>query len=410
MMATPGTDQGNNRGVPTRAAAAMPTDHRETRLMTTPGGALSTNSPPLASLEGWTAVVITAGPGDTAEDRMRSALPKALHPVAGVPMVQLVCDTLREAGCTHITVLSTPASRDALAAVVGGAEVIEGDPMADTTGRRLVVRADMPLVNTDTLLRLAGQHTTSEPLIVLDALAASDSPEALQVNDRIDLATAEGILRDRTRRRLMLAGVTLVDPASTFIDATVEVGPDTTIQPGVHLLGHTTIGRDCRIGPNAVIRDSTIAANVEIGSSTIEEATIAEGVTIGPYCHLRPGAVLEADVHLGNYVEVKASRIGARAQVGHFSYIGDSDLGADVNFAAGSITANYDEATRIKSRTLIGDGASIGSGTVLVAPVRIGSGARTAAGSVVTHDVPDGALVQGVPARVRPGVEGGHSA
>ncbi|MQC17937.1 MAG: hypothetical protein DWG80_02545 [Chloroflexi bacterium] len=267
----------------------------------------------------------------------------------------------------------------------------------------------MPLVTSATLLSLAEQHTSAGSLVVLDALAASDSLEALQVNDRIDLATAEGILRDRTRRRLMLAGVTLVDPASTFIDATVEIGPDTTIQPGVYLQGRTTIGRDCRIGPHAVIRDSAVAANVEIGSSTIEEATIAEGVTIGPYCHLRPGAVLEADVHLGNYVEVKASRIGARTQVGHFSYIGDSDLGADVNFAAGSITANYDEATRTKSRTLIGDGASIGSGTVLVAPVCIGSGARTAAGSVVTHDVPDGALVQGVPARVRPGVEGGHS-
>ena len=373
--------------------------------MTTPGGAPSSGSPQLASLEGWTAVVIATGP----EDGMRSALPKALHPVAGVPMVQVACDTLREAGCTQITVLATSASRDAITAVVGDAKVIEGDLMPHPTGRVLVHRADMPLVTTDTLLRVAAQHTGSGPVVVLDVLSASDSPEALQVNDRIELATAEGILRDRTRRRLMLAGVTLVDPASTFIDATVEVGPDTTILPGVHLQGRTTVGRDCRIGPNAVIRDSTVAANVEIGSSTIEEATIAEGVTIGPYCHLRPGAVLEGDVHLGNYVEVKASRIGARTQVGHFSYIGDSDLGADVNFAAGSITANYDEATRTKSRTLIGDGASIGSGTVLVAPVRIGSGARTAAGSVVTHDVPDGALVQGVPARVRPGVEGGHS-
>ena len=373
--------------------------------MTVPGGARSSGSSVPTSLEGWTAVVIATG----SEDGMRSALPKALHPVAGVPMVQLVCDTLREAGCTRISAIATPASRAAITAVVGDATVTEGIPTPDATGRVLEVRADMPLVTSATLLGLAARHTTSGPLVVRDALATSESPEALEVNDRVALATAEGVLRDRTRRRLMLAGVTLVDPASTFIDATVEVGPDTTIQPGVHLQGRTTIGSGCQIGPHAVVRDSTIAANVVIGSSTIEEATIAEGVTIGPYCHLRPGATLEADVHLGNYVEVKASRIGPRTQVGHFSYIGDSDLGADVNFAAGSITANYDEATRTKSRTEIGDGASIGSGTVLVAPVRIGSGARTAAGSVVTRDVPDGALVQGVPARVRPGVEGGHS-
>ncbi len=378
--------------------------------MTTPGGAPSSASSPLPSLEGWTAVVIATG----SEDGMRSATPKALHPVAGVPMVQIACDTLREAGCTRITVLATPASRAAIAATlsetIGDIEVVEGDTIGNADGRTLVTRADMPLVTAGTLLALAGTHATSEePLAVLDALARTGSAEALQVNDRVDLATAEGVLRDRTRRRLMLAGVTLVDPSSTFIDATVEVGVDTTIEPGVHLLGRTSIGTGCRIGPNAIIRDSTIAANVEVGSSTIEEATVHGGVTIGPYCHLRPGATLEAEVHLGNYVEVKASRIGPRTQVGHFSYIGDSDLGADVNFAAGSITANYDEATRVKSRTQIGDGASIGSGTVLVAPIRIGRGARTAAGSVVTRDVPDGALVQGVPARVRPGVEGGHS-
>ncbi|MDA1010249.1 MAG: UDP-N-acetylglucosamine diphosphorylase/glucosamine-1-phosphate N-acetyltransferase, partial [Chloroflexi bacterium] len=137
---------------------------------------------------------------------------------------------------------------------------------------------------------------------------------------------------------------------------------------------------------------------------------VHEGVTIGPYCHLRPGALIEADVHLGNHVEIKASRIGTRTQVGHFSYIGDADVGADTNIAAGTITANYDEPTRTKHRTVIGDGASVGSGTVLVAPVTVGKGARTAAGSVVTRDVPDGALVVGVPAKIRPQVEGGHSA
>lgn len=480
--------------------------------MTTPdGGTAGTTSvttpmtTPLASLDTWASVVLAADHGP----RMRSAVPKALHPVAGVPMVRVVCELLREAGCRHIVVVASPGSRDAIAAVVGtveGAQVVVQDTPRGTgdatlaarevipsgASHVLVAHADMPLLTARTLLDLAGRHVASgcvmsfltaylddpqgyarvqrhngavqsvvpeahlsaamrgQPEVnaglytanadwLFDELAAlppdedgdvtltaligravedggveahqvTEAIEVQHVHDRIQLATAEAVLRDRMRRRLMLAGVTLMDPPSTFIDTTVEVEADTTIAPGVHLLGRTRIGGGCRIGPNAVIRDSEIAANVDIGSSTIEEATIHEGVTIGPYCHLRPGVTLEADVHLGNYVEMKASRIGARTQVGHFSYVGDSDLGADVNFAAGSITANYDEATRIKSRTVIGAGASIGSGTVLVAPVRVGKGARTAAGSVVTRDIPDGALVQGVPARVRPGVEGGHSA
>lgn len=457
---------------------------------------------PLASLESWTCVVLAAGPGT----RMRSAMPKVLHPVAGVPMVRLVCDLLREAGCAHVIVVASPDSRDAIASAVSDVQVVVQDTPRGTgdatlaardavtggSSHVLIAHADMPLLTVRTLLELAGRHEASgrvmsfltaylddpqgyarvqrragtvqgvvpeahlpvamrgqpevnaglyaaEASWLFDTLAAlppneegdvtlaeligravedggveayqvTEAVEVQQVNDRIQLAAAEAVLRERMRRRLMLAGVTLMDPPSTFIDTTVEVDADTTIAPGVHLLGRTRIGGGCRIGPNAIIRDSDIAANVEIGSSTIEEATIHEGVTIGPYCHLRPGVTLEADVHLGNYVEVKASRIGARTQVGHFSYVGDSDLGADVNFAAGSITANYDEATRIKSRTQIGARASIGSGTVLVAPVRVGEGARTAAGSVVTRDVPDGALVQGVPARVRPGIEGGHSA
>jgi len=376
--------------------------------MTNPRGASTA-----PGLEGWTGVVVAVG----SEDAMRSSLPKGLHPLAGVPMARIACNTLGEAGCTRLIVIADRTSRAAIAGVVGDAEVIEGEVAAavgaitaEASGRIIVIRADMPLVTAATLLDLAARHATTESsLDVATALAGTDSPEGLQVNDRVELAAAEAVLRRRTQTRLMLAGVTLMDPPSTFVDTTVEVGADTTIAPGVHLLGHTRVGSGCHIGPNTVIRDSTVADNVEIGSSTIEEATIHEGVTIGPYCHLRPGAVLEADVHLGNYVEVKASRIGERTQVGHFSYIGDADLGSDVNFAAGSITANYDEASRTKSRTEVGAGASIGSGTVLIAPVRVGNGARTAAGSVVTRDVPDGALVQGVPARVRPGIEGGHS-
>lgn len=355
---------------------------------------------PHASLEGWTAIVIVSAEGD----RMQSSTPTALHAVAGVPMVRLVCDAIREAGCADITIVAPPAVRDAVAEAVGEARVVEEAP--GTGDRTLIVPAETPLLTAAVLVGLAARHDGG-PLRIVET---DDIPELERIHDRVQLADAERVLRDRTRERLMLSGVTLLDPATTYVDATVEVGADTTIAPGSHLQGRTRIGRGCRIGPNAVIRDSEIGDEVVIGSSTIEVATIHDGVDIGPYCHLRPGVTLETGVHLGNYVEIKASRIGSGTHVGHFSYIGDSDLGSDVNFAAGSITANYDEATQIKSRTEIGAHASIGSGTVLVAPVRVGAGARTAAGSVVTRDVPDGALVQGVPARVRPGIEGGHSA
>jgi bifunctional UDP-N-acetylglucosamine pyrophosphorylase/glucosamine-1-phosphate N-acetyltransferase len=234
-----------------------------------------------------------------------------------------------------------------------------------------------------------------------------EAAEVQQVNTRADLAKAEHLLRDRIRRRLMDDGVTLIDPSATYVDAGVTVGADTTIFPGTYLLGATRVGPGCRLGPNAVLRDTVLAGGCEVGGSTLEGAVIAEGVTIGPYCHLRPGAVIERDVHLGNYVEVKASRIGARTAVGHFSYVGDADVGADVNVGAGTITANYDG--QAKHRTRVGDGAFIGSDSVLVAPVEIGAGARTGAGAVVTHDVPAGALVMGVPAKERPS-EGGTEA
>jgi bifunctional UDP-N-acetylglucosamine pyrophosphorylase / glucosamine-1-phosphate N-acetyltransferase len=209
---------------------------------------------------------------------------------------------------------------------------------------------------------------------------------------------------DRIRERLMLDGVTLIDPPSTFVDAGVIVGADTTLYPGVHQLGQTSIGAGCRLGPNAILTDTVVGDACEIASSTLEGAVLADEVTIGPYCHLRPGVTLEHSVHLGNYVEVKASRIGRATQIGHFSYVGDSDVGSDVNIGAGSITVNYDGD--VKHRTTIGDGAFIGSDTMLVAPISEGRGARTAAGAVVTRDVPDGALVVGVPARSRPGSDG----
>ena len=226
-----------------------------------------------------------------------------------------------------------------------------------------------------------------------------DASEAQQVNTRAELAAADSAMRDGIRASLMASGVTLVGPETIYVDAGVKVGEDTTLLPGTHLMGDTVIGGECEIGPNAVLRDMRVGDRCTIGGSTLEGSTVADGVDIGAYCRVRPGSVIEADVHLGTYAEVKASRIGARTQIGHFSYTGDADVGEDVNIGAGAITANYDGTS--KHRTEIGDGAFIGSDTMMIAPVRVGTGARTAAGAVVTHDVPDGARVIGAPARIR---------
>ena len=172
------------------------------------------------------------------------------------------------------------------------------------------------------------------------------------------------------------------------------------IRPNTTLAGATVIGEDCVIGPNAVIRDSRIGDRCHVGGSVLEEATLHSDASIGPFSHLRPGAVIESGAHLGNYVEVKNSRVGRGSAAGHFCYLGDSDIGAGVNIGAGTITCNYDGAA--KHATIIGDGAFIGSDTMLIAPVTVGEGAATGAGSVVTRDVPPSGRVRGVPARLFP--------
>lgn len=226
-----------------------------------------------------------------------------------------------------------------------------------------------------------------------------DVTEVLGINTRVHLAQAEAIARQRIRERVMLGGATLVDPASTLIDAQVQIAPDTVIHPGTYLQGRTNIGSDCRIGPNAHIRDSVVGDGCEILGSLLEGATLEAGVKIGPYCHLRPGTYLAAGVHLGDHAELKNARLGPETKMGHFAYIGDAQVGARVNIGAGTITCNYDGERKL--RTVIGDDVFLGSDTLLVAPVTIGAGARTGAGAVVTHDVPPNTLVVGVPARER---------
>jgi bifunctional UDP-N-acetylglucosamine pyrophosphorylase/glucosamine-1-phosphate N-acetyltransferase len=438
-------------------------------------------------------VILAAGQGT----RMKSDLPKVLHPIAGRPMASYVIDTAFALGDQRPT-LVVGYRADQVRALIGervgyvdqteqlgtGHAVMQARAALESQGDTvLVLYGDTPFVRAETLRALLDHHAQAEATITLltfrpddplrygriirsgsgrvvniveyneatpeqltirevnsgilcfkadwlwshldqlqpkhgqgeyyltdlVALAASqvqtiatreaDVDEVGGVDDRARLAWAERLLRDRVNERLMLAGVTLIDPAATYIDAQAEIGLDTTIYPGTHVRGQTRIGRNCRIGPNTVVRDSSVGDRTIIEASVVEEATIEEDVRVGPFAHLRRGAHLERGVECGNFAEVKNSRLGAGSKQHHFSYLGDATLGQQVNVGAGAVTCNYDGAH--KHPTEIGDGAFIGSDTLLIAPMRVGKGAKTGAGSVVTHDVPDGALVYGVPARAK---------
>jgi bifunctional UDP-N-acetylglucosamine pyrophosphorylase/glucosamine-1-phosphate N-acetyltransferase len=230
-------------------------------------------------------------------------------------------------------------------------------------------------------------------------LPSADPLEVMEVDDLVKLARAEAEMRLRINERHMLAGVILVHPETTYIDAGVEIGAGTTIWPNTYLQGRTHIGQACTIGPGSLIRDSQIADRCKVEMSVVEAAIMEERSDIGPFGHLRKGAHLGPGVHMGNFGEVKNSYLGPGVAMGHMSYLGDATVGAGVNIGAGTITCNYDGKN--KNRTIIGDGAFIGSDSMLVAPVEIGAGAKTGAGSVVTRDVPPGSVAYGVPARVK---------
>ncbi len=229
------------------------------------------------------------------------------------------------------------------------------------------------------------------------SMILEDASEGVGLNNRVHLATVEKLMRARINEKWMLAGVTLVDPDTTYIEVEVMIGKDTVIQPNTHLRGKSTIGEDCEIGPDTTVIDSVVGSHVRLVASVLEGAQVHDHVTMGPYCHLRKGAVLQEGVHLGNFGEVKDSVLGPGTKMGHFSYIGNATIGENVNIGAGTITCNYDGET--KHPTEIGDDVFIGSDTMLVAPVKIGDRSKTGAGSVVTRDVPQDTLVMGVPAK-----------
>ena len=438
-----------------------------------------------------TAVLLAAGQGT----RMKSDLPKVLHPVCGVPMIAHALKAAREAS-TETPVVVIGYGAEAVREYVGkAARCVLQEPQLGTghavqraeallrgkTDFVLVTYADMPLLRAETLSRLAEtQRTNPGPLTMLTVLAddprgfgrvvrapdgtvqaiveeaqataeqlsirelnvgaycfsadwlwdalhrvplskkgeyfltdtvevavkaglpvhaivCDDPTETIGINTRVHLAETETAMRQRINQAHMLAGVTIGDPNTIYIEAGVTIGRDTIIWPNTFLQGDTYIGEACVIGPNTVIRDSRIGDRCEVLASVLEGAVVEDDVEIGPFARLRRGAHLCSGVHMGNFGEVKDSTLGPGVKMGHFSYIGDADIGANTNIGAGTITCNYDGER--KHPTKIGADVFIGSDTMLVAPVKLGDRSRTGAGSVVTKDVPPDTLAVGVPAR-----------
>jgi bifunctional UDP-N-acetylglucosamine pyrophosphorylase/glucosamine-1-phosphate N-acetyltransferase len=438
------------------------------------------------------AVILAAGQGT----RMKSNLPKVLHPLLGKPMAWYALEAARQAtGCKPVMVIGHGA--DQVRQVLGEqAEYVLQEPQLGTghavmqvepvlSGKSdlvLVTYADMPLLTGETMYRLvdiAQSHTgpvsmltvtsgdtrgfgrilrgpagqvsgiveeaqaTTEQLSIhelnpgvycfgadwlwqalkritlspkgeyyltdLVGLAVADGhtiqttevenpDEVIGINTRLHLAQAEALLQQRINSQWMLAGVTMIDPASTYIEPEVTLGQDTVLWPGTYLHGKSQIGTGCVIGPNTIIKDTKVGDNCTLLASVLEYALVEDHVEMGPYCHLRKGAHLSTGVHMGNFGEVKNSTLGPGAKMGHFSYLGDTTVGAEANIGAGTITCNFDGTH--KYPTEIGEGAFIGSDTMLVAPVKVGAGAKTGAGAVVTKDIPPYSLAVGVPARV----------
>lgn len=289
------------------------------------------------------------------------------------------------------------------------ARIVEAKPPGDATPEELAIRevnagayafAAAPLA--EALERIGDDNAQGEyylgdvlPLmreagLCVAAHAAPDDTVMLGVNTRAELALAEAEARRRILEAHMLAGVTVVDPGSTWVDAGVKLAADVRIEPGTSLRGGTEVGSGSVVGPLTTLVDTRLGAGVAVPHSYLVECDVLDGCRVGPFAHLRPGAVLERGAKAGSFVEIKNSRIGEGSKVPHLAYVGDAEVGSGSNLGAGTITANYDGFR--KNRTVIGDGVRIGVDTMLIAPVEVGDAAYTGAGAVIKHDVPEGAL------------------
>jgi bifunctional UDP-N-acetylglucosamine pyrophosphorylase/glucosamine-1-phosphate N-acetyltransferase len=235
---------------------------------------------------------------------------------------------------------------------------------------------------------------------LVDAIVSRNHRDVMGVNTRAELAAARAVMQRRILREHMLAGVSVVDPATTYVDVDAEIAADVTLLPQTHVLGRSRVARDARIGPNTSLIDAQIGEGAVVTYSIVRESSIGAGASVGPFAHVRGGSKIEDGARIGNFVEMKKTRFGKGAKASHLAYVGDADVGEGANIGAGTITANYDGER--KNETKIGARASIGSNSSLVAPLEIGEGALTGAGSVVTHDVPAGQRVAGNPARPLP--------
>jgi bifunctional UDP-N-acetylglucosamine pyrophosphorylase/glucosamine-1-phosphate N-acetyltransferase len=278
---------------------------------------------------------------------------------------------------------ATPDQR-AVREINSGVYAFEAEPLVAALQRLSTDNAQGEEYLTDVvgLLRADGH--------AIAAVAADDPLDVSGVNDRVQLAEAERVLRDRALVAAMRAGVTVLDPASTWLEASVELEPDVTLLPGTRLHGTTCVRTGAVVGPDVTLVDTEVGAGAHVRSATCEGARIGADATVGPYTYLRPGTVLGAGAKVGGFVETKGALIGDGAKVPHLSYVGDAEVGPGANLGAGTITANYDGVA--KHRTVVGAHAFVGSDSVLVAPVEVGPGAYVAAGSTVTDDVPAGDL------------------
>jgi bifunctional UDP-N-acetylglucosamine pyrophosphorylase/glucosamine-1-phosphate N-acetyltransferase len=232
---------------------------------------------------------------------------------------------------------------------------------------------------------------------LVEAAVSKNPRNVLGVNTMAELAIARRVMQRRILREHMLAGVSIIDPLTTYVDADVDLAPDVTLLPQTHVLKGSAVARGAKIGPNTTLARATVGENATISYSVVRDSTVAAGSSVGPFAHIREGAQLESESRIGNFVEVKNSKVGRKVRANHLAYLGDADIGEDANIGAGTITCNYDGTH--KHKTKIGKRAFVGSNSSLVAPIDIGEGAMTGAGSVVTHDVPAGERVAGNPAR-----------
>ena len=369
------------------------------------GHALIVGREALAGLDGYLAILYGDGPLLRAETLERlveqAAAGCPLGPAAGVLLSAMMDDAtgygrvIRGAGA--------PGARRVARIVEQKAATPDELAIREANMGIYCYRADLFWKHVDEIRpdNPAGEYYLTDMVEILnraghyvEALQIDDAGEALGINDRVELARVDATLRERKRRELMLGGVTIEQPETVVIDADVRIGMDTVIEPFAQVLGKTVIGADCRIGACSIVRDSELADGVEIGPFTIVGTSRLErGVHAGPFARLRMENVVEEGAHIGNFVELKKTRLGARAKANHLAYLGDAQIGADVNIGAGTITCNYDGLR--KHATKIGDGAFVGSNSTLVAPIEIGAGAYVGAGSVVTEPVPPDALALG---------------